>query len=278
MSKFPSKRIAITGAGSGLGRALAVRYARASFRVAVLDINLVGAEESLRLVEQAGGSGFALELDVRRDADFLNLAERLEREWGGVDIVVNNAGVASAGELLKAPLDEWLWMLDINLLGVVRGCKYLGALLARQRSGHVVNTASFAGLAGAPGMASYGVAKAAVVALSEQLRAELLGRSVGVSVVCPSFFTTNLLDSMRGGSDSVKQKVSSWMNSSEITADDIAEMIYRAVERNQFLLIPHRRARQQHWFKRFLPNVYFKRMVEMANKRIESPAAGSPSA
>lgn len=271
MSKFPSKRVAITGAGSGLGRALALHYARAGFRVAVLDIQFPNATETLRQVESLGGSGFACELDVRRDADFTALVERLEREWGGVDIVVNNAGVAAVGEVLSTPMDEWQWMLDINLLGVVRGTKYLGALLARQRAGHIVNTASFAGLAGAPGMASYGVAKAAVVALSEQTRAEMVRHGVGVTVVCPSFFTTNLLDSMRGGSDRVKEKVAGWMRTSALSAEDIAALIDRAVERNQFLLIPHRQARQQHWLKRFLPGLYFKKMIELSQKMAISP-------
>lgn len=266
MSKFPSKRVAITGAGSGLGRALALRYAKSGFRVAVLDIDLARAEETLALVKSAGGDGFAAALDVRSDADFIALAARLERDWGGVDVVINNAGVASVGEVLKAPLDEWQWMLDINLLGVVRGCKYLGALLARQRAGHIVNTASFAGLAGAPGVASYGVAKAGVVALSEQLRAELHALGVGVTVVCPAFFATNLMESMRGGSEQVKQTVNRWMRASTLNASDIAEMVYKAVERNRFMLIPHRKARHQVLLKRLLPEFYFRKLIAMTNK------------
>src|SRR5690606_37851261 len=115
----------------------------------------------------------------------------------GVDLVINNAGVSGGGPVLTTSLEDWAWMININLLGVVRGCRLFGAILAEQGEGHIVNISSFAGLAGAPNMASYATAKAGVVALSEGLRAELHGSGIKVSVVCPSFFATNLLDGFR---------------------------------------------------------------------------------
>jgi NAD(P)-dependent dehydrogenase (short-subunit alcohol dehydrogenase family) len=262
MSRFPSQRVLITGAASGLGRALALQYAAQKFRVAIVDIDPAGAAETLAQVERAGGSGFSETLDVRSEADFERVRERLERDWGGLDILINNAGVASMGDTLAAPLDEWQWMLDINLLGVVRGVRALGPMLKRQRAGHIVNIASFAGLAGAPGMASYGVAKAGVVALSEQLRAELYPHGVGVSVVCPSFFTTNLMSSVRGATDAGKALVARWMQASPVDAADIAALIARAVESREFLLIPHPKARWQFRLKRIWPERYFHKMVD----------------
>ncbi|MGB1580341.1 MAG: SDR family NAD(P)-dependent oxidoreductase, partial [Nevskiales bacterium] len=196
MTHLKDRRIVITGGGSGLGRAIALRFARKAWRIAIADINEEGAEETLRQVERNGGSGFVQKCNVREVADFEALAQRLRKEWNGVDVVVNNAGIASAGSVVESRYSDWDATMDINLMGVVRGCRELVPLLLEQGAGHVVNTASFAAIATPPSMAAYNVSKAAVVALSESLRAEVIDEGVDVSVACPSFFKTNLTDSM----------------------------------------------------------------------------------
>lgn len=147
MSAAAAQRVVITGAGSGLGRAIALAFAAQSARIAVTDRDLDGAADTLKAVEAAGGSGFVQSLDVTREADFAVLAERLALDWGGLDVLVNNAGVATAGTVAESDLAQWQWVLDINLLGCVRGVRALAPLMTAQQSGHIVNVASFAGIA-----------------------------------------------------------------------------------------------------------------------------------
>jgi NAD(P)-dependent dehydrogenase (short-subunit alcohol dehydrogenase family) len=163
-------------------------------------------------------------------------------------------------------MEEWRKVLDIDLVGVVRGCRlFLPAMLAARR-GQIVNTASFAGLAGAPGMMSYGVAKAAVVALSEQLRAETHHHGVGVSVICPAFFRTNLLETAFA-SDKIKAKVLKLMDNSPDTLEGVADKVFAAAERGDFMIIPTKREPMRWRMKRWLPGVYFKQVLKLAGHR-----------
>jgi NAD(P)-dependent dehydrogenase (short-subunit alcohol dehydrogenase family) len=266
-NRFREKRIVITGAGSGLGRALALRFAAERWRVAIADVNDAGAEETLQKVRAAGGDGFVQRCDVRADADWEALRTRVVSEWRGADVLVNNAGVGAAGSVVDTPLADWQWMLDINLLGVVRGCRTFVPTLLEQRSGHVVNVASFAAIASAPGMVAYNVAKAGVLSLSESLRAEVFDEGVDVTVACPAFFQTNLLDSFRSPNPDVKAKVMRLMQRARITAHDVANDIYLAVMARRFLVISHDDARWQHRLKRVAPELFY-REVRKAMKRL----------
>lgn len=221
------------------------------------DIETAGAEETLRLVRAAGGEGFTAELNVRNEADFEAMKQRLEAEWNGVDVIINNAGVATGGTVVESPLDDWQWVLDINLLGVVRGCKHLVPLLAENNGGHVVNIASFAAIASAPAMASYNVAKAGVVSLSETLRAEVYDDNIRVTVACPEFFKTNLMETFRSPDEKQAAMVSRIIERAPVTAEDVAEQIYAAVMENRFLVITHQRSRMQWRMKRLSPEFFF---------------------
>lgn len=189
-------RMMITGAGSGLGREIALRWARDGWRLALADVNEAGLAESLKLVREAGGDGFTQRCDVRDYSQLTALAQSCEEKFGGIDVIVNNAGVASGGFFGELSLEDWDWQIAINLMGVVKGCKAFLPLLERSK-GKIVNIASMAALMQGPAMSNYNVAKAGVVALSESLLVELALVEVGVHVVCPSFFQTNLLDSSR---------------------------------------------------------------------------------
>ncbi|HEX4870583.1 MAG TPA: SDR family NAD(P)-dependent oxidoreductase, partial [Moraxellaceae bacterium] len=167
-------RVLITGAASGLGRALALAWARRGARLVIADLNAERGAESVALCRAAGAADAVFRLlDVRREADFAAAAEWLEREWAGVDVVVNNAGVAGGGRFEGIDEADWQWMLDINLMGVVRGCRAFTPLFKRQDGGQFVNIASMAGLLNPPSMSNYHVAKAGVIALSETLAVEL---------------------------------------------------------------------------------------------------------
>ncbi|MDY3198388.1 MAG: SDR family oxidoreductase, partial [Pseudomonadaceae bacterium] len=215
-------RVVVTGAGSGLGRELALRYAREGAWLALADIQEAGLGETLRLVEQAGGSGFTRRCDVRDYSQLAALAQSCEESMGGIDILINNAGVASGGWFEDLTLDDWDWQISINLMGVVKGCKAFLPLL--QKGGRIINIASMAALMQAPAMSNYNVAKAGVVALSESLLCELQPKGIAVHVVCPSFFQTNLMDSYRGPDSGSKEDIARLLESSPISAADIAEI------------------------------------------------------
>ena len=255
------KRIAITGAGSGLGRELALRYAREGWQVAVTDIQTGRARRVAGEVNEVGGEAMAQTLDTRKPEDFDALLERIEHTWGGLDVFVNNAGVSNAGSVVDTPLADWAWMLDINLMGTVRGSRAALPLLRASR-GHLINIASFAAIANAPGMAAYNAAKSGVLSLSESIRGEEHDNGVGVTVACPAFFATNLLESFRGTNDRQRAMVEKLMRRAKVSAADVADDIHRAARDNEFLVISHRTARWQYRMKRLSPETFFNAVLK----------------
>jgi NAD(P)-dependent dehydrogenase (short-subunit alcohol dehydrogenase family) len=250
------QRVFITGAASGLGRSLALAYARRGARVAIADVAGDRAEEAATEVESVGGEALVVRCDIRSDSSVTDAASRVVAAWDGLDVLVNNAGVAAAGTVIETSMDDWQWMIDINLLGAVRVSKAFVPMMTAAGSGHVVNVASVAGIVQSPGMACYNVAKAGMIALSETMRNELAGFGVGVTVACPSFFKTNLMESYRGPGPgtSVAGKL---MDRSRLTADDIAGAIVRAADRDEFFVFGHREAGVAYHFKRLLPGMFY---------------------
>jgi len=261
-----TKTVLITGAGSGLGAAFARLYASQGCQVIVADVNATRADETRASILAQGGHATAFEIDITREVDWENLRLALAKQGIVVDLLINNAGVASGGPTLAADMDEWQWMLDVNLLGLVRGCRCFVPDMLTRGQGQIINIASFAGLAGAPGLGSYGVAKAAVVAFSESLRAELASQGVRVSVACPAFFKTRLLDSFRGTPRMLKT-AAKLMDEASQTADDIASAIQRAAAKDEFLIIPTAVERRRWWWKRHFPDLYFTQMKKLIARR-----------
>ncbi len=262
------QRIFITGGASGLGKALALRFARAGWKVCIGDVHDARGEETRGELTALGVDALYLRCDVTRDEDLAAAAEALSTRWGGVDVVVNNAGVAQAGAIEDVTLDNWRWIIDINLLGVVRGCKVFTPLFKRQGHGHFVNVASMAGLLDVPMMSSYNATKAAVVSLSETLHNELADANIGVSVVCPSFFKTNLGDSLRTTDPRLGATMARLLNRSKITADDIANDVFQAVERRRFYVLPHAEGRSAWRLKRLLPRGLYARIMRKSTERM----------
>ncbi len=262
------KRVLITGAGSGLGRALAFCFAENGWRVACADLRLDHARETVRLITEFGVGAMALRVDVGDDASVEAMRDEVLAAWDGVDVVVNNAGVASAGTVAQASLDDWRWTLNTNLMGVVRGCRTFVPVLIEQGAGHIVNIASFAGIANAPRMAAYSASKAGVISLSECLRGELAlaSSAVKVSVVCPAFFQTNLMHHSRAP-QADKAMASKLMAASTQSADDVASNIYRSVMRGEFLILPTNGERARWRLKRFAPQMFFNKVIAMMRKK-----------
>ena len=224
-----SRRVLVTGAASGLGLALAAAFAARGDRVLATDL----ASEPPGLPP---GVDY-LPLDVRSDDDWARALDRVRATWGGVDLLVNNAGVAAGGRIDVATMGEWHRIVDINLLGVVRGCRTFTPLLKEQGGGHIVNTASLAGLVHAPGMAAYNAVKAGVVALSETLSHELAPFGITVSVVCPSFFRTNLGASFRGADVELEEAGKRMVSSARRSADDVAAVVVRGIDAHKDVIL-----------------------------------------
>lgn len=256
----PGRRVFITGGASGLGRALALKCAERGERVCIGDIHrahLAQTEAELSSM----GEALALPCDVTQDGDLWAAAAELEERWGGVDIVYNNAGVAHAGPLESTSLEDWNWALEINLLGVVRGCKAFLPGFKRQGHGHFVNMASMAALLELPYMSVYNVSKAGVVKLSETLKLEFERDNIQVSVVCPYFVKTRLTESMRAP-QSLIQVVEKHFERSSQTAEEVADYILEAVDRQRFWIIPHARERYLWYLKCCLPGPLYQWTVK----------------
>jgi NAD(P)-dependent dehydrogenase (short-subunit alcohol dehydrogenase family) len=267
---LPAKpRAVITGAGSGLGRALSVKLAARGGRILICDIHLERAAETAKLVREAGGAAEVVHCDVTKVADLERAAETAEGLWGGTDLLVNNAGVAAGGYVGDIPLDDWEWIVRVNLWGVIHGCHVFVPRMKARRSGWVLNVASSAGIACLPEMASYNVTKAGVIALSETLHAELASHGVVVAVLCPTFFETNILESFRSPSRRQRALADAMFRRSKTTADQVAESGIRGIERRRVVIIPQADGRWLWRVKRLLPGLYHHLLGRHADKVTE---------
>ncbi|HEX2200269.1 MAG TPA: SDR family NAD(P)-dependent oxidoreductase [Burkholderiales bacterium] len=242
MKGLEGKVAAVTGAASGLGRAMARAFAAEGMRVAMADVDEKGLQ-ALAL------PGFGMRVDVSKADEVEAFAARTVAELGGVHVVCNNAGVALTGAVWENTALDWEWILGVNLRGVVNGVRAFTPRLIAQDEGHVVNTASVAGLISPPGMGAYCVSKHAVVALSEALHHDLRerGSKVGVSVLCPAYVPTGIAQSdrnrprelgtsMRTPKDLMLQKA---VSSGKLSADDVAQAVVAAVKAQRFYILTH---------------------------------------
>lgn len=254
-----TSRALVTGAASGLGLAMVQQLAGRGARVLATDVHDDPSPELAAI------DGVAyLRLDVTDDVHWARARDWVVETWGGLDLVFNNAGVAAGGRIELTEMDQWQWIVDINLLGVARGCRTFTPMLKEQGSGHIVNTASAAGLVHPPRMTEYTSVKAAVVALSESLFHELKPFGVQVSVICPTFFKTNLTASLRGKDEAAQASAARLIDRSTCTADDIAAVVLAQVEKGTHVILTDRDGKVAYFAKRFLRPVYYRQMARAA--------------
>lgn len=267
---LPSEpRAVVTGAGSGLGRAFCLELASRRARILAADIDLGRAEETARLVEAAGGRAIAHRCDVANPDEVEALATTIEEAYGAADLVINNAGVAVGGPVGKIPLDDWKWIIGINLWGVIYGCHTFVPRFQSRGSGHIINVASAAGLIAAPEMAPYNVTKSGVVALSETLHAELAGTGVVVTVLCPTFFKTNIARASHTHSEQVStDDVEKLMSRTKVQAPDVARFALETTDAGELYALPHADGRWMWRVKRLAPELFQTRLVPGALKRM----------
>ncbi len=205
MRSLRRKVAVITGGASGIGRAIAGRFAAEGMRLALADVEEPALARTVEELAAAGAEVIGVRTDVSQLDDVRALADTTLSQFGAVHVVCNNAGVAG-GSVIDSPIEVWQWVLGVNLWGVIHGCTVFLPILLEQDEGHVVNTASMAGLGGAAGLGVYCTSKFAVVGLSESLHHDLVGRGshVGVSVLCPGFVRTRIFESERNMPDHVR--------------------------------------------------------------------------
>ncbi len=235
---------------------MACQFADHGWQVGVTDANLANAEQTLADHDFPTGS-FAQELDVTNLEHWQQVYNQVTASWPGLGIIINNAGVAAAGPMQSGELSDWQWLFAINVFGVIEGCRQFLPLLHKQNNGHIVNIASFAALAGGPGMSNYGASKASVFAASESLHTELAATDINVTVACPAFISTDLLNTMRAPESSYQKRAQRWMDTSGFTSEDFAKAVFKAVSKRRFLLLTHAYTRWLWRLKRWCPSIYY---------------------
>jgi NAD(P)-dependent dehydrogenase (short-subunit alcohol dehydrogenase family) len=252
MKLLRGKTAAVTGAASGLGRAMALAFADEGMDIALADVDEEGLVLTKKEIEKKGVKAHSMRVDVSKAAEVDAFAASLKN----VHLVCNNAGVSPLGPLWENTAADWQWALGVNLWGVIHGVRAFVPRLVAQGEGHVVNTASVAGLISPPGMGIYNVTKHAVVALSETLYQDLRaqGSPVGVSVLCPAYVPTGISDSERNRPKDLKnsaemsprqemlaQHLRKAVSSGKLSADDVARAVVAAVKEERFYILTHPR-------------------------------------
>ncbi len=244
----------VTGAASGIGRALAAAFAAEGMRVVLADVEPAALDEAAHAIARGGARTIAVRTDVSKGEQVEALAVAAEKEFGAVHVLCNNAGVAVSGLSWTHTIADWEWVLGVNLWGVIHGVRaFVPRLLAAGADAHIVNTASMAGLLSAAGMAIYDVTKHGVVTLSESLYLELrmLGAPIGVSVLCPGFVSTRIMDSKRNrpaaladtapavpGSEQLEE-VARGLVAAGTPPERVAAIVLDAIRADRFWILPH---------------------------------------
>jgi NAD(P)-dependent dehydrogenase (short-subunit alcohol dehydrogenase family) len=260
----------ITGAGSGIGGAFAIELARRGGRVVCSDIDERSARATADSIIASGGEALTARCDVSQLDDVTQLA-KVAGEWfgGPPTVVINNAGVGAGGTAIgETDIDDWNWLLGINLWGPIHGCHVFAPILREAGYGGIINVASAAAFGAAPGMAAYNVSKAGVLSLSETLAAELSGTGVRVTVLCPTFVKTNIVDSGRITEKST-QMADRLMRWTGFSPQRVARTCLDTLDRGGLYCMPQPDARIGWGIKRFTPTVYTR--AAGLTSRITSP-------
>ncbi len=261
--QHPQKRAFITGAGSGLGRELCTELAKDQWTIGICDISEKSLYETADIITKAGGKPLPFILDVSDRNRYKEVAEKFLVQAGGIDLLINNAGVGDAAVFEEYGLDNWEWLVGVNQMGVIYGCHYFIPTMKTQKSGCIINVSSIASIAVAPYMSAYNVTKAAVKALSETLYAELKQFNIRVAVMMPFFFRTNITQYARG--DKGSGELSYYMvHGSKVSANSVAQETLRLVGKGKFHILLPKPAKALFRMQRFFPMSLLKMNAKFA--------------
>jgi NAD(P)-dependent dehydrogenase (short-subunit alcohol dehydrogenase family) len=238
VARLDGKTVVVTGAGSGIGRETALLCARRGADIAICDLNAEGLAATEAEARTLRRSVISRQVDVSNREQMRDFAEAVQGQVAAVDLLVNNAGVGHGGGLLDTPLDDWDWVVSINLMGVVHGCHFfVPAMVARGSGGHVVNLSSLAGYQASPALVAYSATKFAVLGLSLAIREELRPHRIGVTAVCPGIVATPITRTARlrgvSGEPGARERIVRNYERRGYGPDRVARNILRAVERDR---------------------------------------------
>jgi len=251
MKDLTGKTAVITGAASGIGFGMAERFAAEGMKIVLADIEETALEQAEKKLRDTGTETLAVITDVSQAESVEALKNATIEHFGAVHLVCNNAGVGSGGPSWQIPLEAWKWVLGVNMWGIIHGIHYFVPLLIEQGEGHVVNTASLAGLISGPLMSPYNASKHAAVAISESLHHELLmtGSAVHTSVLCPGWVNTNIFESERNWLSRLGEKPVNPMGGNltmgkkilegGLQPSEVANMVHDAVVNEKFWILTH---------------------------------------
>jgi NAD(P)-dependent dehydrogenase (short-subunit alcohol dehydrogenase family) len=261
VKEFKDKVALVTGAASGIGFALADRFASVGMKVVLSDIEATALQAAEKDLKSKGAPVLAVQCDVSKAEEVAELADRTYERFGALHVLCNNAGVGIGGLSWQHSIEDWQWVLGVNLWGVIHGIRtFLPRMIAQGMEGHIVNTASVAGVISSPYMAVYQATKHAVVTLTESLKMELdmTGSAISASVLCPGFVATKISDSERNrpaalktdsaSADATQQDLIRELARQQVAGGikpaEVAEMVLEAVRDDRFYVITHPRFRK----------------------------------
>lgn len=272
MNKLKGSRAVVTGAASGLGRAIALVLAGRGWDIGAVDLDEEGLRETLNLIRENGGKGEAYILDVSTAEGMETMAAYFLKKWGKVDLLVNNAGVAVAGLVGTITIEDWNWQLKNNLWSVINGCHSFIPWMKRQTDrSYIINIASGAGIVSFPEMSPYNVTKAGVISFSETLHAELAAEDIGITVVCPLFFETNLITTFRYTGEFQKEFFETAMYNTRMTSERVARLALRAAARRNPYCFPQLSSKIFWLLKRLFPKSFHKLLGSIYGKKWGKP-------
>jgi NAD(P)-dependent dehydrogenase (short-subunit alcohol dehydrogenase family) len=270
----------VTGAGSGIGRASALAFARRGANLALCDLDEGGLAETEAEARKLGVEVLSRRVDVASAEQMQAFADAVHARFEAVDVLMNNAGVGLGGGLLETSLEDWHWIVDINLFGVVHGIHhFVPAMVRRARGGHVVNVASMAGYVAGSMLPAYTTTKFAVIGLSESLREELAPHRIGVTAICPGIINTGIVQAsrLRGtqATDASRAEMQRGFARRNYTPERVAENVLRAIQRNRAVAPISPEAWVFYYAKRLAPGAVRWLSAELKRRQLAAAKRGS---